>query len=117
MTPVHSDHRREKDFPQCSHVIQYVDVLTGSNSQALGRTSQKPGKCAVATAMLPWTKRATTKPYNVNSRYHKRYALSFFAKQRVSGWGDLGQPPNDPFYCDRPLLFCAQNQLTFDFGD
>jgi len=110
VTPVDSDHTLEKEHPALSHLIQYVDVLLGANSQVLDDTAHQAGKDAVAAEMAEWTRRAVENPYNAESRYYKRYCMSFFPRALVTSWDGLEHPAVSRFYYERRLRFCERGQ-------
>jgi len=97
---------RETQYREYVHVINFVDVLTGSFSQVIDYTTRKDGCTEVANKVFPVCRRLSENPYNKNSRYYKRCAMSFFPKQSVSKSSMIGygiRPPPDQFYCNRVL--------------
>jgi hypothetical protein len=97
---------REKQYPECVHIINFVDVLTGSFSQVIDYTSRQDGCIEVAEKTYPICRRLMENPYNKNSRFYKRLAISFFPKYPVSKW-DIDRygiiPPQDQFYWKRVI--------------
>jgi len=97
---------KETDNPECCAIINLVDVLIGAFSQALDYTSKSRACTEVAEKLMPVCKRLSETPYNKNSRYYKRYAMSFFPKSRqsVSMIRNYGiRPPEDQFYSRRTI--------------
>lgn len=97
---------RERRYPQYVQVINFVDVLTGSFSQVIDYTTRKDGCTEVADKVFPVCLRLSENPYNKNSRYYKRYAMSFFPKYSVSKASMMRYgigPPSDQFYWNRVL--------------
>lgn len=97
---------RENDNPECVDVINFVDVLVGAFSQAIDYTSKSRGCTEVAEKLFPVCRRLSEKPYNRNSRYYKRYAISFFPKSKqseskITSYGV--RPPEEQFYSGRTL--------------
>lgn len=101
---VDSNPLREKDNPECCEIINLVDVLIGAFSQAFDYTSRSRACTEVAEKLISICQRLSENPYNKNSRYYKRYAISFFPKNRqsTSMIKDYGiRPPEDQFYSSR----------------
>jgi hypothetical protein len=97
---------RETRYREHVHVINFVDVLTGSFSQVIDYTTRKNGCTEVANKVFPVCRRLSDYPYNKNSRYYKRCAMSFFPKRSVSKSSMMGysiRPPPDQFYWNRGL--------------
>jgi len=97
---------KEKDNPECCDILNLVDVLMGAFSQALDYTSRSRACSEVAEKLMPVCKRLSETPYNKNSHYYKRYAMSFFPKSRqsVSMIRNYGiRPPEDQFYSRRTI--------------
>lgn len=83
---IESDHRKEQQYPDHSHFIQFCDLIIGAISQALDNTSTHEGKCKCAEILL-----SSRVLYDLlrdtpmfDSNYYKKYALSFFPKERLS---------------------------------
>jgi len=97
---------REIQYPEYVHAINFVDVLTGSFSQVIDYTTRKDGCTEVADKVFPVCLRLSENPYNKNSRYYKRCAMSFFPKHSVSKSSMMRygiRPPPDQFYWNRAL--------------
>ena len=97
---------REIAHPEYVHLVNLVDVLIGSFSQVIDYTTRKHGCTEVAERVFPVCRRLSENPYNKNSQYYKRYAMSFFPKSRqsVSMIRNYGiRPPEDQFYSRRPI--------------
>jgi hypothetical protein len=103
---VAGDFSREKDNPECVEIVNFVDVMMGAFSQSIDSTGKQRGCLEVARKLFPVCRRLCENPYNKNSRYYKRYAMSFFpkkaqSKSRIISYGI--QPPEEQFYPGRPL--------------
>jgi len=103
---VASELSREKEHPECVNVVNFVDVMTGAFSQAIDYTTNKRGCIEVAEKLFGVCRRLSENPYNKNSRYYKRYAMSFFpktlhSKSQIISYGI--KPPEDQFYPSRTL--------------
>ena len=97
---------KEKDNPECCDIINLVDVLIGAISQALDYTSKSRACTEVSEKLISVCQRLSETPYNKNSRYYKRYSMSFFPKSRqsVSTIKNYGtKPPEDQFYSNRTI--------------
>jgi len=97
---------KEKIRPEYVHIINLADVLTGAFSQVIDYTANKQGCTEVADKIFPICRRLTENPYNKNSLYYKRYAISFFPKKRISRSIVMRygiKPAEDQFYCNRKL--------------
>jgi len=82
-------------------VLQYVDVIIGAHSQNLDYSSKtKTGCNEVADVLLPITDRLVRNPRNRNSRYYRRYSLSFFPRQKISP-NDIDLKVATQFYNER----------------
>jgi hypothetical protein len=104
---VASELSREKLFPECVDIINLVDIIVGAMSEVLDFTTNKRGCKEVAEKLYGVCRRLSEDPYNKNSRYYKRYAMSFFprTRQRKSQIINYGiRPPEDQFYQARRLL-------------
>ena len=96
----------EKYNPECCEVVNFVDVLIGAFSQNFDYTSKRRACNEVAEKMFTVCQKLSEKPYNKNSRYYKRYALSFFPKRKqsdtkITSYGI--RPPEDQFYTGRAI--------------
>jgi hypothetical protein len=109
---------REIQYPEYVHVLNFVDILTGSFSQVIDYTTRKDGCTEVADKVFPVCLRMSENPYNKNSRYYKRCSMSFFPKHSVSKLNimDYGiRPPPNQFYWNRvPRLYQLQCIPGFD---
>jgi hypothetical protein len=97
---------REKDYPECVDMVNFVDVLAGAFSQIIDFTSRSRGCAEVADKLFPVCRRLSEDPYNKNSRYYKRYAMSFFPKVKQSKSKIISysvKPPEQQFYSRRTL--------------
>jgi len=103
---------REIAHPEYVHLVNLVDVLIGSFSQVIDYTTKKNGCTEVAERVFPVCRRLSENPYNKNSRYYRRYAMSFFPKHLVSKSDMMNygiRPPGDLFYWNRvPRLYQPQ---------
>lgn len=112
---VESDHEKEKDYPSKSHFIQLLDLLIGTFGQIFDNTSYQEGKRMAADKCLWFELPAKLMRYNPNSRYYKRYAISFFPKQRLTKKeileGDIRGKVNQ-FYSEREMKYVSRNQLS-----
>jgi hypothetical protein len=106
---VEGDPLKEKANPECCHILNLVDVLMGAFSQAFDYTSRSRACNEVAEKVFPVCRRLSDNPYNKNSRYYKRYAISFFPKLLISKSSMMRYgivPPKDQFYWNRaPRLY------------
>jgi len=106
VTQVAGDISREHRYPGYVDVLNFVDVIMGGFSQAIDCTSRARGCSEVAEVLLPLCRRLSENPYNVNSRYYKRCAISFFPKYKYSK-SEIVQhgvlPPDNQFYHKRSL--------------
>lgn len=106
ITQVASSLSREKIYPQYVYIINFVDVLIGSFSQVIDYTSRSKGCTEVAEKIFPICQRLVENPYNKNSRYYKRCALSFFPKKSILPSTIIRygiKPPEEQFYPSRKL--------------
>ena len=71
---------KEKDNPECCDILNLVDVLIGAFSQAFDYTSKSRACTEVAEKLISICQRLSETPYNINSRYYKKYVMSFFPK-------------------------------------
>ncbi len=111
---VESNHEKEKTYPAKSHFIQLSDLLMGTFSQIYDNTSDQEGKRMAANKCIRFELPAKLMKYNPNSRYYKRYAVSFFPRRKLtkkeileSGiTGEVNQ-----FYNEREMKYTTKNQL------
>lgn len=95
---------RETAFPELVDCIQFVDIIIGSHSHNLDAIAHSKTGCdEVADVILPLTTRLTESPFNPNSRYWKRYSMSFFPKERLDVSRFEIWPWMSLFYHDRPV--------------
>jgi len=95
---------RETTFPELVDCIQFVDIIIGSHSHNLDAIAHSKTGCdEVADVILPLTRGLTESPFNPNSRYWKRYSMSFFPKERVDVFRFEVWPSMSLFYHDRPV--------------
>jgi len=95
---------RETAHPEYAHLVNFVDVLIGSFSEVIDYTTKKDGCTEVAEKVCPVCIKLLENPYNRNSRYYKRYAVSFFPKRLVSKSAMMKygvRAPEDMFYWNR----------------
>lgn len=103
---VASELPKESDHPECVDVVNFVDVIMGAFSQIIDYTSKSRGCTEVADKLFPLCRRLSEDPYNKNSRYYKRCAMSFFPKTKLSKSQILSygiRPPEEQFYSGRNL--------------
>jgi len=103
---VSSDPARERKYPECVNIINFVDVIMGGFSEVIDYTSTRRGCVEVAKRLFPVCQRLSLNPRNKNSRYYRRYSMSFFpksrhSKSRLAGYGI--KPPEEQFYTQRKL--------------
>jgi hypothetical protein len=106
ITQVSGDPLRERVHPEYVNTLNFVDVILGAFSQSMDWTSSQSGCKEIAQTVYPVCWRLSEKPYNTNSKYYKRYAMSFFPKarhsrSRVMQYGI--RPPDQQFYARRDL--------------
>lgn len=108
---IDSDHAKEKDFPEDSHLIQLCDVLLGGLTQCLDARNRKDGCCEIAKVLLPLADRLVDprRAWNPNSSYRhaRRISVSFFPSKRLKlrELEDDWQRARSGFYIERRLLF------------
>lgn len=103
---VAGDPSRENDNPECVEIVNFVDTIMGAFSEAIDRTGNQHGCLEVARELFPVCQKLSENPYNINSRYYKRYAMSFFPKSahrylQLIRYGI--KPPDEQFYPSRAL--------------
>ena len=114
VTLVAGDYSREHKYPEHVNILNFVDVIMGGFSQIIDCTSKAKGCIEVAEILFPLCQRLSENPYNVNSRYYKRCAMSFFPRYRQSRSETLKHgvlPPDNLFYHKRSLRL---HQRCFD---
>jgi|SRR5579863_4323505 len=111
LTTIAADHRRERLWPQQSHLIQFTDTIIGSFSQCLDFSSTKRGCIEVAEELLPLVERLTKQPNNVNSKYFRKYGLNFFPSKLLT-LEDLQsiEKHSSGFYTERMLNIRERRQ-------
>lgn len=112
---IDSDHEKERGYPSKSHFLQLVDLIMGTFAQIFDNTSKtKGGKLLAADRCLSFTLPVKLMQYNPNSRYYKKYAISFFPKQRLTKeqilQDDIRSNVNQ-FYNERKMEYAIRNQL------
>lgn len=100
--------------PEESDEMQLVDVLAGAHRQNIEGSSNAPACKAIAKQVSEVTHRLITNPYNKNSRFYKRYCISFYPKESIAELGDGSIMTARDFYHNRPLKGCMSNQQSFD---
>lgn len=112
---IDSDHEKETDYPLKSHFIQFVDLMMGTFSQIFDDTSEQPGKCMAADRCVRFDLPAKLMKYNPNSRYYKKYAISFFPNRKLTKAeileGTITGKSNQ-FYNERGMKYTSRNQLS-----
>lgn len=116
ITSVASDPQRELNYPEYVHIINFVDVILGGFSHVIDATSITSKGCnEVAEYLYPLCLRLTQDPYNKNSRYYKRCAMSFFPKQNLCRTSTSASTlSEDQFYYRRSLRLYQQCLPGFD---
>lgn len=116
---VDSDHRKETDFPQASHIVQLVDLLAGSMSQMFDNTSKHEGKHLMARCLWEYDLPKAIMGYdkdNFKSKFYKRIGLSFFPKTKL-GFNEILNPSifhkKNAFFIKRTLSFAELQQHKF----
>jgi hypothetical protein len=114
---VDSDHYKETRYINQSHIIQYVDLIIGGISQVLDDTSSHEGKHRVAEMLVKAEiPRKIMGGRKFKSIYYKKYAVSFFPKNKLSKDEIINESvftQKNQFYDERMLNFCNKDQLTF----
>lgn len=119
---VESNHETEKTYKNESHLIQYVDLITGGFSQVFDNTSKQEGKCEIAKILVRNGLPEEIMGYDsthFKSDYYKKYAVSFFPKTKLSRAHIINKDiftSKNQFYNKRNLLFLSKDQLSL-FGD
>ena len=117
------DHREESEYSEKSHIIQYVDLIIGGLSQIFDCTSQHIGKCIVADRLCGNNLPTEIIYYDMpkfKSNYYKKYAISFFPKEKVSEKDILQNniiTAKNQFYHSRELKYLAKFQYALFNGD
>lgn len=119
---VDSDHCKETTYPDRSHIIQYVDLVIGGISQVFDNTSIHEGKRKVAETLVYYSIPKEIMGYknsHFNSIYYKKYAVSFFPKDKMSK-NEIESKTifskKHQFYNERVLTFCNERQINL-FGN
>lgn len=113
---VNSDHEKEPNSPSASHLIQFIDIIMGTFSQIYDNTSKQQGKKLCADAMLRCGLPGKIAGVNPNSRYYKKYALSFFPLAKISK-KDLAEKTLQyfkagQFYSERDMTYTSKGQMV-----
>jgi hypothetical protein len=110
---IESDHEKEQEYPEKSHLIQFVDLIMGTFGQVFDSTSAKKGKCRIADECLRFELPSKLMKYNINSRYYKKYAVSFFPKRKLTKReiieGGIASKVNE-FQNEREMKYTTRNQ-------
>jgi hypothetical protein len=116
LTLITADHRREPTWPKQSQLVQLIDILLGGFSQCLDCTSTARGCTEVAHELQPIVQRLTENPKNKNSRYYKKYSMSFFPSQQLN-MQELAsmERQKNRFYTARRLKIVDLEQGLLDF--
>jgi len=97
-------------------LLQVIDLFLGGVFNMLHSSSKQKHKVAIAEKLFPIIDRCINKPYNINSRYHNVYSISFFPKKKInSNASDFEKEivKKDNFYTQRELRLQEKNQLSF----
>jgi hypothetical protein len=117
---INSDHRKEPNYPDHSHLIQLTDLVVGATKQCLDMTSNNPYKIEVAGHFLPLVDRLCDEMRrgNRNSRYEHahRCTVSFFPRNKLSlqELEDQWLRVRSGFFCNRRMLL--KDHLTGQRG-
>lgn len=109
------DPLREKDNPECVEIVNFADTIMGAFSEVIDRTGNQHGCLEVAQELFPVCQKLSENPYNINSRYYKRYAMSFFprSEHHYSQLIKYGiKPPDEQFYPSRALRLYQRKCLS-----
>lgn len=116
ITEVASNHENEPNNPEASHLIQFVDIIMGTFSQIFDNTSNHEGKKLCANAMLRHELPKEIMNINPNSRYYKKYAVSFFPSMKISERDFFNKSPEylkaNQFYTMRDMEYTLKDQMT-----
>jgi hypothetical protein len=111
---IDSDHEKESNYSVASHLIQFVDIVSGSFSQLFDATSSHEGKCECGKKLLSCGLPNDLMGYDskqFQSPYYKRYAVSFFPKAKLSETEIMsGECAKNLFYYSRALASANENQ-------
>lgn len=113
---VESDHRKEKNYPLDSQLIQLADVLTGAMGQTIDNTSGHTGKSAVSRVLARHDIPNAVMNYHYKSPYYKRVMTAFFPRHLVNRndlLDDAIFSKRDQFYNSRNLVFLEKGQSQF----
>jgi hypothetical protein len=82
---IESDHREPNGCPE-SHLIQFIDLISGLLSQCLDCTSRKASRIKVSGRLHQLLHRMMHAPNNRNSSYGhcRKYTISFFPSRKLS---------------------------------
>lgn len=116
---VSSDPEEEQEHSEMVDFIDFADVILGAHSHNLDASSQSKTGCdEVADVIMEITEKLTQRPFNKNSHYWKRYAMSFFPKIRIA---ESALWPNSPsinlFYHNRKIKRHYRRQMALPFLD
>lgn len=111
ITEISSTPSKEKNFPDYVHVLNLADILVGSFSEVFDYSSTQDGCIEVAGKIYDICDKLSKNPFNTNSRYYKRYTMSFFPRQKLKlseiMRSETSQLNNQFYYKRQPCL----NQL------
>lgn len=103
----------EQGYPEIVDLVSLADVVVGAHSHNLDYTSHSKTGCdEVADLILEITEKLTKTAFNTNSRYWKRYAMSFFPLITIAEsdlWASSLGP--DLFYRDRNIKRQPRRQM------
>lgn len=106
ITQISSTPSKEKNYPDYVHILNLADILVGSFSEVFDYTSTQDGCVEVAGKLYDICDKLSKNRLNTNSRYYKRYCISFFPRRRLKLseilQTETGQL-NNQFYYKRPL--------------
>jgi len=117
---IDSDHENESDFPDASHLVQFVDIISGTLSQIYDATSTHLGKHGCAKKLLSYGLPECVTKYDsayFQGPYCKRYAVSFFPKEKLSrDMISSGRSLGNMFYYSRDMVFVRTRQVELFQG-
>lgn len=115
---IDSNHETERTHRDESHLIQYIDLLTGGFSQVFDNTSKHEGKCKVANILVKNRLPKEIMGYDsthFKSDYYKKCAVSFFPKTKLSKADILNKSiftAQNQFHNERNLAFLSKDQRS-----
>jgi hypothetical protein len=84
---VDSDHRKESNHPNASHLIQFTDILVGGTTYCIHVTNwSNIGQRQVAQTMLPLVEAACQSPYKADGVYDqfRRFSVAHFPEHHMT---------------------------------